>query len=315
MNLDKKIATRQSFGEALVELGKSNQNIVVLDADLSAATKTSIFAKEFPNRFFDIGIAEQDMIATAAGLATCGKIPFAATFAAFATGRAYDQIRNSVCYPNLNVKIAGTHSGITVGEDGATHQMLEDIGLMRGLPNMKVICPSDDIQTKWAIEEATKIDGPVYIRLCRLATPVIYEEKSFTFGKAIMHGNGTEATVFATGDMVSAALQAQEELKKQTIDIRVVDIHTIKPIDKEMIVKCAQETKTLISIEDHSIIGGLGTAISEVLTDECPKKLVRLGMQDIFGKSGKAQELLDYFELNAEKIVKCVKNIDSFLNL
>ncbi len=315
MNLDKKIATRQSFGEALVELGKSNQNIVVLDADLSAATKTSIFAKEFPNRFFDIGIAEQDMIATAAGLATCGKIPFAATFAAFATGRAYDQIRNSVCYPNLNVKIAGTHSGITVGEDGATHQMLEDIGLMRGLPNMKVICPSDDIQTKWAIEEATKIDGPVYIRLCRLATPVIYEEKSFTFGKAIMHGNGTEATVFATGDMVSAALQAQEELKKQTIDIRVVDIHTIKPIDKEMIVKCAQETKTLISIEDHSILGGLGTAISEVLTDECPKKLVRLGMQDVFGKSGKAQELLDYFELNAEKIVKCVKNIDSFLNL
>lgn len=312
MNLDKKIATRQSFGEALVELGKSNQNIVVLDADLSAATKTSIFAKEFPNRFFDIGIAEQDMIATAAGLATCGKIPFAATFAAFATGRAYDQIRNSVCYPNLNVKIAGTHSGITVGEDGATHQMLEDIGLMRGLPNMKVICPSDDIQTKWAIEEATKIDGPVYIRLCRLATPVVYEEKSFTFGKAIMHGNGTEATVFATGDMVSAALQAQEELKKQTIDIRVVDIHTIKPIDKEMIVKCAQETKTLISIEDHSIIGGLGTAISEVLTDECPKKLVRLGMQDIFGKSGKAQELLDYFELNAEKIAKCVKNIDSF---
>lgn len=312
MNLDKKIATRQSFGEALVELGKSNQNIVVLDADLSAATKTSIFAKEFPNRFFDIGIAEQDMIATAAGLATCGKIPFAATFAAFATGRAYDQIRNSVCYPNLNVKIAGTHSGITVGEDGATHQMLEDIGLMRGLPNMKVICPSDDIQTKWAIEEATKIDGPVYIRLCRLATPVIYEEKSFTFGKAIMHGNGTEATVFATGDMVSAALQAQEELKKQTIDIRVVDIHTIKPIDKEMIVKCAQETKTLISIEDHSILGGLGTAISEVLTDECPKKLVRLGMQDVFGKSGKAQELLDYFELNAEKIVKCVKNIDSF---
>lgn len=312
MNLDKKIATRQSFGEALVELGKSNQNIVVLDADLSVATKTSIFAKEFPNCFFDIGIAEQDMIATAAGLATCGKIPFAATFAAFATGRAYDQIRNSVCYPNLNVKIAGTHSGITVGEDGATHQMLEDIGLMRGLPNMKVICPSDDIQTKWAIEEVTKIDGPVYIRLCRLATPVIYEEKSFTFGKAIMHGNGTEATVFATGDMVSAALQAQEELKKQTIDIRVVDIHTIKPIDKEMIVKCAQETKTLISIEDHSIIGGLGTAISEVLTDECPKKLVRLGMQDIFGKSGKAQELLDYFELNAEKIVKCVKNIDSF---
>lgn len=257
MNLDKKIATRQSFGEALLELGKENENIVVLDADLSAATKTSIFAKEFPDRFFDMGIAEQDMISTASGLATCGKIPFAATFAVFATGRAYDQVRNSVCYPNLNVKIAGTHSGITVGEDGATHQMLEDIGLMRGLPNMKVLSPSDDIQTKWAIEEASKIDGPVYIRLCRLATPTIYEEKNFEFGKGIQHGEGTDATVFATGNMVSKALQAKEDLEKQGVNIRVVDMHTIKPIDKEIIVKCAKETKKLISIEDHSIIGGL----------------------------------------------------------
>lgn len=310
MNLDKKIATRQSFGEALLELGKKNKDIVVLDADLSAATKTSIFAKEFPERFFDMGIAEQDMISTAAGLSTCGKIPFAATFAVFATGRAYDQVRNSVCYPNLNVKIAGTHSGITVGEDGATHQMLEDIGLMRGLPNMKVLSPSDDIQTKWAIEEASKIDGPVYIRLCRLATPTIYEEKNFEFGKAIMHGNGTDATIFATGDMVSVALQAQEELQNQGKDVRVVDVHTIKPIDKEMIVKCAKETKKLISIEDHSIIGGLGTAISEVLTEEYPAKLIRLGMQDAFGKSGKAEELLEYFELNAEKIKKVVLDMD-----
>lgn len=310
MNLDKKIATRQSFGEELLELGKKNKDIVVLDADLSAATKTSIFAKEFPERFFDMGIAEQDMISTAAGLATCGKIPFAATFAVFATGRAYDQIRNSVCYPNLNVKIAGTHSGITVGEDGATHQMLEDIGLMRGLPNMKVLSPSDDIQTKWAIEEASKIDGPVYIRLCRLATPTIYEEKNFEFGKAVMHGNGTDATIFATGDMVSAALQAKEELQGQGKDVRVVDMHTIKPIDKEMIVKCAKETKKLISIEDHSIIGGLGTAISEVLTEEYPAKLTRLGMQDVFGKSGKAEELLGFFELNAEKIKKVVLDMD-----
>jgi len=311
MDINKKIATRQSFGEALVELGKVNENIVVLDADLSAATKTSLFAKEFPERFFDMGIAEQDMISTATGLSTCGKIPFAATFAVFATGRAYDQIRNSVCYPNLNVKIAGTHSGITVGEDGATHQMLEDIGLMRGLPNMKVISPSDDMQTKWAIEEASKIGGPVYIRLCRLATPVIYEEKNFEFGKGIMHGEGTEATVFATGDMVWSALQAKEELEKQGILIRVVDIHTIKPIDKEIIVKCAKETKKLISVEDHSIIGGLGTAISEVLTEEYPAKLVRIGMNDVFGKSGKAQELLNYFELNAEKIIECVKNMDN----
>ena len=307
MNQDKKIATRQSFGEELVELGKANENIVVLDADLSTATKTNLFAKEFPERFFDMGIAEQDMIATAAGFSTCGKIPFAATFAVFACGRAYDQIRNSVCYPNLNVKIAGTHSGITVGEDGATHQMLEDIGLMRGLPNMKVLCPSDDLQTKWAIEEAAKIDGPVYIRLCRLATPVIYEEKNFEFGKAIIHGDGTDATVFATGDMVSKALQAQKELKEQGKDIRVVDIHTIKPIDKEAILKCANETKKLISIEDHSIIGGLGTAISEVLTDEYPAKLIRLGINDVFGKSGKAEELLKYFGLTAENIVKTVK--------
>lgn len=311
MNFNQKIATRQSFGEALTELGKQNPNIIVLDADLSAATKTSIFAKEFPDRFFDMGIAEQDMISTAAGLSTCGKIPFAATFAVFATGRSYDQVRNSVCYPNLNVKIAGTHSGITVGEDGATHQMLEDIGLMRGLPNMKVLSPSDDLQTKWAIEEATKINGPVYIRLCRLATPTIYEEKNFEFGKGIQHGEGTEATVFATGNMVWGALQAKEELEKQGVNIRVVDIHTIKPIDKEIIVKCAKETKKLISIEDHSVIGGLGTAISEVLTDEYPAKLIRLGVQDTFGKSGKAEELLDYFELNAEKIKKVVLDIDN----
>ncbi len=311
MDINQKKATRQSFGEALVELGKINENLVVLDSDLSAATKTSLFAKEFPERFFDMGIAEQDMIGTAAGLSTCGKIPFAATFAAFATGRTYDQVRNSVCYPNLNVKIAGTHSGITVGEDGATHQMLEDIGLMRGLPNMRVLSPSDDMQTKWAIEEAFRIEGPVYIRLCRLATPSIYDEKNFEFGKGMMHGNGTEATIFATGDMVWSALQAKEELAKEGIEIRVVDIHTIKPIDREIIVKCAKETKKLISIEDHSIIGGLGTAISEVLTDEYPAKLMRIGMNDIFGKSGKAQELLEYFELNAEKIIKCVKNVDN----
>ena len=251
------------------------------------------------------------MISTAAGLATCGKIPFAATFAVFATGRAYDQVRNSVCYPNLNVKIAGTHAGITVGEDGATHQMLEDIGLMRGLPNMKVMCPSDDTQAKWAIAEAAKIQGPVYIRLGRLATPVIYAENNFEFGKGIMHGNGEDATIFATGTMVSVALQAKEELEAEGKNVRVVDMHTIKPIDREIIVKCAKETKKLISIEDHSIIGGLGTAISEVLTEEYPVKLTRLGMKDIFGKSGKAQELLDYYGLNSEEIKKLVLDMDN----
>lgn len=308
MNLENKKATRQSFGEAIRDLGYEDKKIVVLDADLSGATKTSIFAKEHPNRFFNIGIAEQNMIGIAAGMATTGKTVFASTFAVFATGRVYDQIRNSVCYPNLNVKICGTHAGITVGEDGATHQMLEDIGLMRGLPNMVVLSPSDDIQTKWAIKEASKINGPVYVRLCRLATPSIYDnDTEFEFGKAVIHGDGEDATVFATGDMTSVALIAQEELKKYGINIRVVDFHTIKPIDKEIIVKCAKETKKLISIEDHSIINGLGTAISDVLIEEYPKKLVKIGMNDEFGKSGKAEDLLKHFKLTPEKIIEEVK--------
>lgn len=309
MNKDIKIATRQSFGEALKDLGEKNLNIVVLDADLSGATKTNIFAKAFPERFFDMGIAEQDMISTASGLASCGKIPYAASFAAFSTGRSYDQIRSSVCYPNANVKICGTHAGVTVGEDGATHQMLEDISLMRGLPNMTVLCTSDDTQTKWAVDAISKINGPVYLRLSRAATPVIYENNEcFEIGKMIQHGNGTAATVFATGAVVSEALEAKEILAKEGIDIRVVDVHTIKPIDRETIVKCASETEKLISIEDHSIIGGLGTAIAEVLVDEMPKKLIRMGMKDCFGKSGKAMQLLEYFNLVAKDIVNTVKN-------
>lgn len=308
MNFENKKATRQSFGEALKDLGYEDEKIVVLDADLSGATKTSIFAKEHSNRFFNIGIAEQNMMGIASGLATTGKTVFAATFAVFATGRAYDQVRNSICYPNLNVKICGTHAGITVGEDGATHQMLEDIGLMRGLPNMVVLSPSDDAQTKWAIKEASKINGPVYVRLCRLATPSIYDENTeFEFGKAVMHGVGTDATVFSTGDMTSVALMAKEELKKEGINIRVVDFHTIKPIDREMIVKCANETKKLISIEDHSVINGLGTAISDVLVEECPKKLIKIGINDEFGKSGKAEELLRYFKLTPERVIEEVK--------
>lgn len=258
MNLEITKATRQSYGEKLAELGEINKDIVVLDADLSGATKTSIFAKKFPERFFDMGISEQDMMSTAAGFATFGKVPFASTFAMFATGRAYDQIRNSIAHPELNVKICATHSGITVGEDGATHQMLEDMGLMRGIPNMIVMCTSDDRETKWAVEEISKLKGPVYLRLCRLATPLIYDdEQKFELGKGVQIGDGKDATVFATGVVVSEAIKAKEELEKEGINIRVVDIHTIKPIDKELIIKCAKETKKLISIEDHSIIGGL----------------------------------------------------------
>ncbi len=305
---EKKVATRQSYGETLVELGKENENIVVLDADLAGATKTDLFAKEYPDRFFDMGIAEANMFGTAAGLATCGKVPYASTFAMFAAGRGYDQIRNSICYPKLNVKICATHAGITVGEDGATHQMLEDISLMRGLPNMTVISPSDDTLARWMIEEISKREGPVYVRLARLATPIIYDRsQKFEIGKAIQIGEGIDGTIFATGVTVAEAIKAKEELEKQGIHIRVVDIHTIKPIDKDMIIKCAKETKKLVSIEDHSIIGGLGSAISEVLTEEYPTKLERMGMQDVFGKSGKAEELMEYFGLTAKAIIEKFK--------
>ena len=302
---EEKKATRQSYGEALEALGEKYKDIVVLDADLSGATKTSIFAKKFPERFFDMGIAEANMMGTAAGLATTGKVAYTSTFAVFATGRSYDQIRTSICYPNLNVKICATHAGITVGEDGATHQMLEDISMMRCLPNMKVLSLSDDIETKWAIEEAYRESGPVYVRLSRMATPIIYDEKQkFEFGKMIQIGDGTDGTIFATGDVVNQALKAQEELKEKNINVRVIDVHTIKPIDEEMIIKCAKETKRLISIEDHNIIGGLGSAISEVLTSKMPTKLERMGINDEFGKSGKAEELLHYYNLDAEAIIK-----------
>ena len=308
MDINNKIATRESYGKTLLELGKKNKNIVVLDADLAGATKTNMFAKEFKDRFFDMGIAEANMMSTAAGFATCGKIPYASTFAVFAAGRAYDQIRNSICYPNLNVKICATHCGVTVGEDGATHQMIEDISLMRTLPNMTVISVSDDTQAKWAVEEISKIKGPVYLRLARMKTPVIYDNvDEFEIGKAVQIGDGTDATVFATGVTVCEALKAQDMLKNQGINIRVIDVHTIKPIDKEMIIKCAKETKTLISIEDHNIIGGLGSAISEVLTENYPAKLIRLGIKDTFGKSGKAEELMKYFEITSEDIIKVLQ--------
>ena len=306
MNEEIKIATRQSFGEEIAKLGEKNEKIVVLDADLSEATKTKIFAEKFPERFFDMGIAEQNMIGTAAGLATCGKIPFASTFAMFAAGRAYDQIRNSICYPNLNVKICATHAGITVGEDGATHQMLEDISLMRTIPNMKVMCTSDDTQTRWAINELVNIKGPVYLRLCRLATPKIYEDEKFEFGKGVQIGNGTDATVIATGVTVAEAIKAKEELEQNGVNIRVIDIHTIKPIDKEIIIKSARETKKVITVEDHNIIGGLGSAVCEVLSENYPTKVYRMGINDEFGRSGNAVELLKYFKIDKDAIVSTI---------
>ena len=305
---DEKKATRGSYGEALANLGEENKNIVVLDADLASATKTIEFGKKIPDRFFDIGIADQDMVSTAAGFATCGKIPYISTFAVFAAGRAYDQIRNSVCYPNLNVKICATHAGITVGEDGATHQMLEDLALMRSLPNMKVFSVSDDVQTKYIIKEISKIDGPCYVRLARLSTPIIYnEDQKFEIGKMVQLGDGTDATIFATGVTVSEALKAQEELKQKGINVRVIDVHTIKPIDEEMIIKCAKETKRLISVEDHNVIGGLGTAIADVLAKKYPAKLKKIGINDTFGKSGKAEDLMHYFGIDKDGIMDIFK--------
>ena len=305
MKEEKKIATRQSYGEELADLGKENKDIVVLDADLSSATKTGIFAKEFAERFINVGIAEQNLMGVAAGLSTFGKIPFASTFAVFAAGRAYEQIRNSIAYPNLNVKIVATHAGVTVGEDGATHQMLEDLSLMRGLPNMTVMCTSDDTQTRWAVREIAKIQGPVYLRLCRMATPVIYEKADkFEIGKGVQIGDGTDATIIATGVTVSEALKAQEVLKENGVNVRVVDMHTIKPIDRELIVKCAKETKRIITVEDHSIIGGLGTAVCEVLAEEYPVKIERMGVPDVFGRSGKAEELMKYYKIDCCAIVE-----------
>lgn len=297
------ISTRQAYGEALASLGEKYKDVVVLDADLAEATKTVLFKKKFPDRFFDMGIAEADMIGTAAGLSTCGKIPFASSFAMFAVGRAFEQVRNSVAYPNLNVKIAATHSGITVGEDGATHQAIEDIALMRAVPNMKVICPADQYETAWAVEEAIKVSGPVYIRLGRCDVPDIYNENTkFEFGKGIELREGSDITIVATGIMVSKAIEASDELKSKGISARVIDIHTIKPIDKEIIIKAAKETRGIVVVEEHSIIGGLGSAVAEVVSENYPSKIIRVGIEDTFGQSGKATELLEEYELTSQKI-------------
>ena len=282
----------------------------MLDADVDSSTKTSYFKEKYPERFIENGIAEADMIGTAAGLATCGKIPVASTFAVFATGRCYDQIRASVAYPKLNVKIVGTHAGVTVGEDGATHQMVEDINLMRGLPNMVVLNPADDVSTRALVKEMIDYNGPVYMRLSRRKTERIYDSEqinSYGIGKGIQFGNGCDCTIFAIGDVLQEALKAKEILAQKGINARVCDMYSIKPIDKELIIKCAKETNNLFTVEDHSIIGGLGSAVSEVLCEEYPKKLVRIGIQDTFGKSGKCEELLEYFGLTSEKIAKTIE--------
>ena len=306
--LEKKIATRESYGEALASLGEKRKDIVVLDADLSSATKTNIFAEKFPERFFDMGIAEQDMLGTAAGFATCGKIPFASTFAVFAAGRAYDQIRNSICYPNLNVKICATHYGVNIGEDGATHQMLEDIGMMRVLPNMTVLSPSDDTQTKWMIEEICKKKGPVYVRLARMETPVIYDNnQTFQIGKTVQIGEGTGATIIATGVTVAEAIKAKEQLAEEGILVRVLDMYSLKPVDKEAIIRCAKETKRIITVEGHLIVGGLGSIVCEVLAEEYPCKVERMGINDCFGKSGKPEELMHAFKIDAEAIYQKIR--------
>lgn len=306
-----KIATRDAYGKALIELGEKNRNVVVLDADLSKSTKTAGFAKEFPERFFDMGIAEADMMTTAAGLSTCGKIPFASTFALFATGRAFEQIRNSICYPKLNVKIAATHAGLTVGEDGATHQSIEDISLMRTLPNMVVLCPSDGVEARAAILAAAEHHGPVYIRLGRLAVPVIYDEGSIKYeiGKAITVREGSDATIIAAGIMVYRAIEAADSLKKEGLSVRVLDMHTIKPVDKEAVIRAAKETGAIITAEEHSIIGGLGSAVAEVVCEEAPVRLKRVGVNDMFGQSGQPEELMKLYGLTSERLVTEVRNI------
>jgi transketolase len=307
-----KRATREVYGEVLVELAKSNKNIVVLDADLAKSTKTIEFKKVCPKRFFDIGISEQDMIGTAAGLAVCGKIPFASTFAIFASGRAYEQIRNSVAYPKLNVKIAATHAGITVGEDGATHQAIEDISLMRSIPNMTVINPADDLETRQAILAAAEYEGPVYLRLGRLSVPRVHDENySFQIGKGHTVRDGKDLTIIATGIMVYMAIEAAELLKQDGIDARVINISTIKPLDRELVIQAAKETGKIITAEEHSVIGGLGSAVAETLIKEYPIPVRMIGIQDEFGRSGSPSELLNHYQLSISGIIQVAKNFAS----
>ena len=307
----KKIATRDSYGNALVELGKEHENLLVLDADLAAATKTGTFKKVFPERHIDCGIAECNMTGIAAGLSTCGKVPFISTFAMFAAGRAYEQVRNSIGYPHLNVKIGATHAGISVGEDGATHQCNEDLALMREIPGMVVINPCDDVEARAAVKAAYEHVGPVYLRFGRLAVPVINDEETYRFeiGKGITLREGKDLTIIATGLCVSESLKAAEMLAQKGIDARVINIHTIKPIDEEIVVKAAKETKQIFTVEEHSIVGGLGSAVTEVLCEQYPARVIRIGINDVFGESGPAMELIHKYGLDAEGI--CAKILES----
>ena len=305
----KKIATRDSYGKALVELGQAHDNVVVLDADLAAATKTSTFKKAFPDRHFDCGIAESNMVAAAAGMAAMGLVPFASSFAMFAAGRAFEQVRNSIGYPQLNVKIGATHGGISVGEDGASHQCCEDFALMRSIPGMVVLCPADDVEARAAVKAAYEHDGPVYLRFGRLAIPVFHDEENFTFeiGKGEQLTEGNDVAIIATGLMVNEALMAAEQLKAEGIAARVINICTIKPLDEEIVLKAAKECGKVVTCEEHSIIGGLGEAVAAVLSEKCPTKMRRVGVNDEFGHSGPAWPLLKEMGLCAENIVKVCK--------
>ncbi|MFA7636733.1 MAG: transketolase family protein [Monoglobales bacterium] len=304
----KKIATREAYGMALAKFG-DKYDIVVMDSDLSKSTKTDTFKKEFPDRFINCGIAEANMMSTAAGIASCGKTVFASTFAMFAAGRAFEQVRNAICYPNLNVKIGATHAGISVGEDGATHQSVEDIALMRAIPHMVVISPADAVESIAAVEAAIKHNGPVYLRFGRLAVPVINDEATYKFeiGKGVLLKDGTDVTIIANGLMVPDALTAADLLAEEGINARVINIHTIKPIDEDIIVKAAKETGAIVTAEEHNIIGGLGSAVAEVLSEKCPTPMARVGINDQFGKSGKPAQLLKDYGLTPENIVAKTK--------
>lgn len=305
-----KQATRQAYGEVLVELGAKNKDLVVMDADLSKSTMTVGFSKAFPERFFNMGIAEQNMYGVAAGLAASGKTVVASTFAMFATGRAFEIIRNSIGYPHLNVKICATHAGVTVGEDGASHQAIEDIALMRTIPGMTVLNPSDGVSARKAVEAAVTMEGPVYVRLGRAAVPIVYDEDmDFVIGKGILVKDGTDVTIVATGIMVNEAMQAAEKLEAEGISARIIDIHTIKPIDEEIIVKAAKETRGIVTAEEHSIIGGLGSAVAEVTAKNAPAKIRMIGIQDRFGQSGKPDQLMAEYNLTADDIVKACKEL------
>jgi transketolase len=306
--MGEKIATRDAYGKALAKLGAQNPKVVVLDADLSKSTKTVDFAKVFPERFINVGIAEQNLVGISAGLAAAGMIPFASTFAMFATGRAFEIIRNSVCYPQLNVKICASHAGLTVGEDGGSHQSIEDIAIMRVLPHMTVIVPADAVETEKAVFAAAEMKGPVYMRLGRPAVPVLFpEDYDFQIGKAVTMREGTDVTVIACGIMVAEALEAADQLAKDGISVKVINMSTIKPIDKEAIINAAKETGAIVTAEEHSIIGGLGGAVAEVLSENIPTPLVRIGIMDTFGESGSPNDLLEKYGLTAECIAQGVR--------